>query len=297
MKQITKGPIKIEDIDVLLKNSVRMRDRDRVEQMINRLAEGGKEKLQIISDFDRTLTKQHMDGKPMLSSFCVFSQCSQLPSGYKEKDAALWEYYRPIEIDPNMSREEKSKHMVEWYQKAEKLLSGFEFNIEELQDVIKKERMELRDGTNTMLQRLKTAEVPVLVFSAGLGDSVSAVLSYHDALLSNIHIISNYLQFNGLQVNGFQGNIIHSLNKNEHALEKSEYFELLTGRSNVLLMGDEIGDAGMAAGVHNANTILKIGFLYERVDDRLEEFLTHFDIVLIDDQTMDVVNSILDVVL
>ncbi|KAJ9588141.1 hypothetical protein L9F63_018499 [Diploptera punctata] len=96
MKQITKGkPVKIEDVEALLKDKVRMRDRDRVEQMINRLAEGGKEKLQMISDFDRTLTKQHMDGKPMLSSFCVFSQCSQLPNGYKEKDAALWRYYRP----------------------------------------------------------------------------------------------------------------------------------------------------------------------------------------------------------
>jgi hypothetical protein len=33
------------------------------------------------------------------------------------------------------------------------------------------------------------------------------------------------------------------------------------------------------------------------VEDRLEEFLKHFDIVLIDDQTMDVVNGILDLVL
>ena len=83
-----------------------------------------------------------------------------------------------------------------------------------------------REGTNTMLQRLKAAEVPVLVFSAGLGDSVSAVLRHHDALLSNVHIISNYLQFDGLQVNGFQGDIIHSMNKNEKALEKSDYFEV-----------------------------------------------------------------------
>ena len=41
--------------------------------------------------------------------------------------------------------------------------------------------------------------------------------------------------------------------------------QLLSGRSNVLLMGDEIGDAGMAAGVQDAGAVLKIGFLYERV--------------------------------
>jgi hypothetical protein len=77
-----------------------------------------------------------------------------------------------------------------------------------------------------MLQSLQEADVPVLVFSAGLGDSVSAVLRYHNALLSNMHIISNYLRFTGLQVNGFQGDIIHSFNKNEHAVEKSDYFKV-----------------------------------------------------------------------
>jgi hypothetical protein len=113
--------------------------------------------------------------------------------------------------------------------------------------------------------------------------------------------------------------------------------KVLAGRNNVLLLGDELGDAGMADGVQNAGAVLKIGFLYDRVslaqkypriiiishhvvmllldsltdwlhyvicgcislqvEDRLEEFLNHFDIVLIDDQTMDVVNGILDLIL
>jgi 5'-nucleotidase len=298
MKEIpARKLVKLEDVSVLLKDSVRIHDRPRVENMINSLVMGGREKLQIISDFDRTLTKQHVDGKPTLSSFCIFSQCSQLPSGYKEQDAALCRQYRPIEIDPHISREEKAKHMVDWYQEAEKLLTGFDFRTEELEEVVRKEGIELREGTNTMLQSLQAAGVPVLVFSAGLGDSVSAVLRYHNVLLPNLHIISNYLRFNGLQVNGFQGDIIHSFNKNEHAIEKSDYFEVLACRNNVLLLGDELGDAGMADGVHNVDSILKIGFLYDRVEERLEEFQKHFDIVLIDDQTMDVVNGILDLVL
>jgi 5'-nucleotidase len=74
----------------------------------------------------------------------IFSQCSQLPSGYKEQDAALCRQYRPIEIDPHISREEKAKHRVDWYQEAEKLLSGFDFRKEELEEVVRKEGVELR---------------------------------------------------------------------------------------------------------------------------------------------------------
>jgi 5'-nucleotidase len=93
-----------------------------------------------------------------------------------------------------------------------------------------------REGTDKMLQSLQAAGVPVLVFSAGLGDCVSAVLRYHNVLLSNVHIISNYLQFDGLQVNGFQGDIIHSFNKNEHAIEKSDYFQVSTAHNLVHML-------------------------------------------------------------
>jgi hypothetical protein len=88
-----------------------------------------------------------------------------------------------------------------------------------------------------MLQSLQAAGVPVLVFSAGLGDSVSAVLRYHNVLLSNVHIISNYPRFEGLQMNRFQGDIIHSFNKNEHAIEKSEYFQVSTADSLMHMLG------------------------------------------------------------
>jgi 5'-nucleotidase len=80
----------------------------------------------------------------MCNAAGIFSKCSQLPSDYKEQDAALFERYRPIEIDPNMSQEEKSKHMVDWYQEAQKLLRGFDFQTAELEEVVRREGAELR---------------------------------------------------------------------------------------------------------------------------------------------------------
>lgn len=64
---------------------------------------------------------------------------------------------------------------------------------------------------------------------------------------------------------GFKGKIIHVFNKNEDAIHSSNYFEKLRLRTNVILMGDSIGDVKMALGVPQPNSVLKIGFLNGKV--------------------------------
>ncbi|XP_067012732.1 7-methylguanosine phosphate-specific 5'-nucleotidase [Anabrus simplex] len=298
MKEIREGEkIKIENVKALTRDCVRIRDRDRVERIINLLVEGGKDKLQVISDFDQTLTKQHCNGKRLMSSFGIFGECKQLPPSYKEKSQALFNQYRPVEIDPSLSKEQKIPYMIEWYDKAQMLLSGFEFRCDEMDQVLQNVCADLRTGSEEMFRSLLEAEVPVLVFSAGLGDMVRAILRHHKVLHPNVHIISNFLDFEGSILKGFKGQHIHAFNKNEHAIENSEYFKLLTGRNNVILMGDVIGDADMAEGVKDAKAVLKIGFLYDRVEESLNSYLDHFDVVLVDDQTMDVTNGLLSLIL
>lgn len=289
--------LKIEEITILLKDNVHIRNKDHVEQLINDLVDGGKEKLQVISDFDQTLTKQQVDGQRCLTSFGIFSECKQLPSDYKSSSHKLYNFYRPIEIDPNISKEEKTHHMLQWYMEAQNLLKGFDFHQDEIHNAVASIGSPLRDGSQKMFQKLKDADVPVLVFSAGLGDVVSSVLQHNEVLYSNVHVISNFLKFDGPKLDGFDGNLIHAFNKNEHAVKNSDYFKVLRTHTNVLLMGDVIGDADMAEGVEDSGTILKIGFLYDRVDECLEAYLDHFDIVLVDDQTMDVANELLELIL
>lgn len=63
----------------------------------------------------------------------------------------------------------------------------------------------------------------------------------------------------------FKGKLIHVFNKNENAIHSSDYFEKLCGRTNVILMGDSIGDVKMALGVPQPSSVLKIGFLTGKV--------------------------------
>ena len=64
---------------------------------------------------------------------------------------------------------------------------------------------------------------------------------------------------------GFEDEIIHTFNKNENAVHKSAYFEQLKTRSNIILMGDSLGDLHMADGVQENSAQLKIGYLNEKV--------------------------------
>lgn len=64
---------------------------------------------------------------------------------------------------------------------------------------------------------------------------------------------------------GFKGQLIHTYNKNSSVCRNSSYFQQLQGKTNVLLLGDTMGDLTMADGVQGVENILKIGFLNDKV--------------------------------
>lgn len=59
--------------------------------------------------------------------------------------------------------------------------------------------------------------------------------------------------------------IIHSFNKNEAALFGSASQKRFEKRTNVLLLGDSLGDSDMANGCPPNANVLKIGFLWDKV--------------------------------
>lgn len=170
-----------------------------------------------------------------------------------------------MEIDPNMPLNKKADAMRDWMIAAQNLLKGIEFDPHELEEIAQGFDNILRDGTEEFFEKLYNARVPIIVFSAGLGDIVEVVLRYHNALFDNVKVISNFLKYNGNQLDGFKNDVlIHVYNKNECALAK-DYLKVLQKRQNVLLMGDTIGDASMVEGIEDTKAVLKIGFLYEHV--------------------------------
>ncbi|XP_075168166.1 cytosolic 5'-nucleotidase IIIB [Haematobia irritans] len=289
--------IRLKDVGPLCGENCKIKDPIYVEKILNEFVKGGPDRLQFVTDFDFTITKQRMiDGSPVLSSFGILNACESLPQSFVEESRKLHHKYRPIEIDPHIPINEKIQSMIDWWTKTSELLVGFPLEQGEIDEIAGKYKDSLRDKSDILFNTLDRLNIPVLVFSAGLGNSVVSVLKQANLMYPNVNVVSNFLQYKNGLLDGFQKPMIHTFNKNETALDSHRYYDLVHNRDHIIVMGDSIGDAGMADGVPSTSHIIKIGFLYDHAEESLEKYMNAFDIVLVDDQTMDVPLAILDAV-
>jgi len=196
----------------------------------------------------------------------------------------------------------KTPYMIEWYEKSHE---GFldcnpRLQRSQITEMAKDAHVILRDNSHKMLKTLHSANIPALVLSAGMGNLVEEILKINSVNFSNVKVIANFMKFDEAGVlKSFSEPVVHVFNKNEAVLhdDHAAYFGNLKLRNNVILMGDSLGDTNMAMGVQDAEAVLKIGFLNTHFEDHLPAYMDSFDVVLVDDQSMDFINSILDLVI
>ncbi|KAG8175881.1 hypothetical protein JTE90_025949 [Oedothorax gibbosus] len=281
-------------MEALAKSTVHIKNRVEVEEMISQLIKGGATKLQVIADFDHTLSRVHKNGTRCDSTYGIIDNSPLVSEEYKNKALVYFQKYHPIEVDPHLTREEKIPHMIEWYTQARDSFKETGITKDSLVQMVANSNACLRDDCDTVFKSLNEHNVPLLIFSAGVGDVLKQVLVRDKLLLPNMKFIANHLSYdeNG-KVSGFKDALIHTFNKDESSIQNHEYFEHVRSRDNVILLGDSLGDLDMSAGVKDVNVMLKIGFLNYKIEQNLPEYLDKFDIVLTDDQTMDVVVKLL----
>lgn len=119
----SKTWIKLANITELSHPNVRIKNPENVEKMFNEIRMGGWDNLQIVTDFDYTLTKKNLpNGEPVPSSFCLLEKCKSIPKANKEISNKLMAKYKPIEMDPSISIQDKIPHMVEWWTATSEML-------------------------------------------------------------------------------------------------------------------------------------------------------------------------------
>ncbi|XP_062967484.1 7-methylguanosine phosphate-specific 5'-nucleotidase isoform X3 [Cynocephalus volans] len=259
-----------EEVSTLMKTTALMRQPGRVQEIVGALRRGGGHRLQVISDFDMTLSRFACNGKRCPSSHNILDNSKIVTEECRRELTALFHHYYAIEIDPHRTIKEKLPHMVDWWTRAHNLLCQQKIQKFQIAQVVRESNAMLREGYKTFFNTLYHNNIPLFIFSAGIGDILEEIIRQMKVFYPNVHIVSNYMDFNEDQ---------------------------LQGRTNVLLLGDSMGDLTMAEGVPGVQNILKIGFLNDKVEEQRARYMDAYDIVLEKDGTLDVVNGLLQHIL
>ncbi|CAI4223705.1 unnamed protein product [Auanema sp. JU1783] len=280
--------------------NIRIKNKVAVEEKLLQMMRDGQDKLMVITDFDFTLTKfDSASGERFWSSPGIFDRlASEIRPSLVEKFKQLCKKYIPIEFDPKLSMEEKIPHMESFWKESHRLTvsAGFEKNV--IEEFVRRSKIALRDGTTQLMENLSSNDIPMVIFSAGVGDVIDVFLRKEmnkRDLPENMHIISNMMEFdNEGIVTGFSEPLIHTFCKNSSVIQKeAAFFHQIAERTNVILLGDSLGDIHMDVGVEKEQIPLKIGFLNYKVDELIDTFTDIYDIVLIRDRSMTVPSAIL----
>ena len=278
-----------------MKENIVISNQEELEKAKKAISESGAEGLHVIADFDKTLTTAFVNGEKIPSIISVLRDGNFLTPDYAKKAHELYNRYHPIEIDPKIPLEQKKRAMYEWWTTHFNLLIKSGLNKKDLKRVVESRKIRFRDGFAEFIDFLKAHNIPLVIMSSGGlgGDAISMYLSKEGKLYDNVYIISNSYEWdeNGNAI-AVKKPIIHVMNKDETAIQDFPVFDEIKDRKNVLLLGDSLGDVGMVQGF-NYDNLIKIGFLDENVDENLEHYKHNYDVVILNDYSMDYVNRLL----
>lgn len=285
----------LQQLNVCNNSNVKIKNLEATEAKLKKIVDGGYASLQVVTDYDHTLTRVFAeDGSRYECSWGVLDHSSLMPKFYRDGTRELFLKFYPIEIDPNLSEEEKIPQIETWYNGAVSLLSKCDVHKDQLVEMVQKANTCMREGVEDAMLTLSDKGVPVLIFSAGMGDVLVRTLDKHNINHPNVKVVSNFFKYDEAgRVDGFAGDMIHIFNKNESSIHDSSYYSKLSQRTNAILLGDSMGDVKMTKGLPESHNVLRIGYLNEKVSERLPAYTEAFDIVLTEDPSVKLLRDLL----
>jgi len=273
-----------------MKNNVFITNEEEFEKIKEVFKKWKKEDFFIVSDFDKTLTHAFIHWKLIPSLISFLRNGNYLWERYSKEAHNLFNYYYPIEISPQIRKEEKKQKMQEWWEKHFLLLHKYRLSKEMIEEIMYKWEGELREKSKDFFSFLDEKNIPLIIFSAsGLGiESIKFFLERHNLLFQNISLVSNrFLWDEDGKLKDFKKPLIHTLNKEISIIKDAfpEIYKKIQSKKYVILLGDTIWDTFMLDGFECEN-IIKIGFLNHDEESLFSEYQKRYDVIITKDGDM-----------
>jgi 5'-nucleotidase len=266
---------------------------DNFEELKQRIKEQGSKNLLVVADFNKTFTHAFINNEKVSTSFASIRDNNYLGEDYISKAKEYFQRFHPVEISKDVSFEEKSKAMDEWWKKHFEILIEYGITKKIFLEIIEKGKVKLRQGVKEFFEFCKDKNIPIIVISSGLGDFIPEMLKKEGIFFENVYIYANMFKFDS-QGNaiGIGEEITHTVNKRIKNIEEIGFYMAVKDKKNIILLGDDFTDLKMSEGFDYDN-ILKIGFLNENVDTDLPLYKENFDLIILNDGEFDSVNELI----
>ena len=256
------------------------RDASSVLSLLRSFAAEGPEKLFVLTDFDRTVTTGSSK-----SAHGVVESSPHVSPSFRTTATTLYNKYFKIEIDPNLTVEEKLPHMLDWYRlNHDNLVENGGLERAHIHETDLSGFVTFRDSAVETLRYVGECGVPLAVLSAGVRDVIDKILT--EVGVSVDDLVSNEMIFGEKEPHllvGFDERLVHMYNKNLEMASES-FKKKIEGRTNCLLIGDGIGDSTMSKCKDftvDEGRVLKIGFLNNDFEKDIDKYCASFDIVIV----------------
>ena len=238
----------------------------------------------IVIDFDKTITSYES-----IDSWAASANPNIIDNKLIKEMDELYKKYRPIEMDYNISKKEKLKAMEIWYSECMNLYYKYNLTKEQMKKSIQSSDIKFRKGAKELLQQLNKENIPVVVLSAGIGNTIEQFLKDNNCLFDTMYIISNFIEFdkNGKVKKFDNSKMIHSLNKTAKGHLPTVFEDKIKKKEYKILIGDLIEDIKMVD-EKEIDSTLKIGILNNEMENQenLKLYKENFDIVVTGEENL-----------
>lgn len=286
------------DFVKLLGKGIIVSDKERVNRKMQALFDTSPGNIKLLTDFDQTFTKG-----PEGSSWFWLRNTKEIASiwdylnEYSEEANGLYVRYKDIEHAPSLTTRAKNKALKTWLHSQLELLRKFNFNKAILGKLIFFEKNKIRSGFDELMSICKILDIQVLILSGGLGNLIEEFLKKYSLLSPNIEIAANFLRFDrkGVIREIEYDKLIYSHDKNIGNIKHTKFYKKITDRTFFIQIGDRIEDVNVMKDFPSSN-VLSIGILDNEKThnkDMLSSYLDHYDILILDDESIAPLNRIL----
>lgn len=190
----------------------------------------GLENVQVVSDFDFTITRTEAYGFPGKTSITIAQNTSACEKRFKViKD--LIDFYSPLELSHHLDKETKSQLMKEWWGKSSRILVEDKHDIESLENIVLNSNVFMRHGIDRVLEFCNERNIKFVIVSAGYGNVIEILmktLGFH----LNVEIHANFIDVDS------EGKLTRIREPVIVSIDKDKVLRGRTSKSHVILMGD-----------------------------------------------------------